>query len=169
MKRSTFIKKVENNQKLYDEIMDKSYAMDESDANSRELWITFWKDGKVSASLTQRGNDYPPEAYKSIKEVVVLPRKLVYNDYDIQAALDNGVDENDLEEDAIEAYKGNYDLEDYLKNVDFDEENEYPEERKRSREESPAYDKRCGYDRHWVKSHRRNGVEVKGHCARNPK
>lgn len=41
-------------------------------------------------------------------------------------------------------------------------------ERKRSREESPAYDERCGHGRHWVKSHRRNGVEIRGHCAKNP-
>lgn len=37
------------------------------------------------------------------------------------------------------------------------------------REEPHHHDERCGHGRHWVKSHRRNGVEIKGHCARNPK
>ena len=90
------LKQIIEQNNLKDELLQKSMAMDESDQHSRELWLTIWNDGKATLSLTQRGNDYPPETYKSIKDVVVLPRICIYDNYDIQAAYDNGITDDDI-------------------------------------------------------------------------
>lgn len=56
--------------------------------------------------------------------------------------------------------------------IEYDREEFYgsmpPEQRIRPHEEPHHHDERCGHGRHWVKSHRRNGVEIRGHCAKNP-
>ena len=99
---------------LFEEIKNNSYALDESEAHSRELWITVWKDGRITTSLTQRGNDYPPETYNDIVNVFRLPRVSIYDGFDIQAALDDGIPEDEIEEKAIETYKDNFSLSDYF-------------------------------------------------------
>ena len=106
---------------LEEKIRDMSLALDESDQNSRSLEIEIWKDGNVTASLVQEGCFYDDETEKQLKETIYLPRNLIYDNYDVQAALDNGVSEDEIEEDAIENYKENFDLDEYLKFVDFEE------------------------------------------------
>lgn len=116
---SNEIKNLINREGLNDELIQKSLAMSESDRHSFELWLTIWKDGKATLSLTQRGSDYPPETYSRINEVVTLPRVCVYDNYDIQAALDYGISEDDIPEDALRAYKENFDIDEYLEGRDF--------------------------------------------------
>lgn len=106
---------------LEEKIRDMSLALDESDQTSRSLEIEIWKDGNVTASLVQEGCFYDDETEKQLKETIYLPRNLIYDNYDVQAALDNGVSEDEIEEDAIENYKENFDLDEYLKFVDFEE------------------------------------------------
>ena len=106
---------------LEEKIRDMSLALDESDQNSRSLELEIWKDGNVTASLVQEGCFYDDETEKQLKETIYLPRNLIYDNYDVQAALDNGVSEDEIEEDAIENYKENFDLDEYLKFVDFEE------------------------------------------------
>ena len=106
---------------LEEKIRDMSLALDESDQASRSLKIEIWKDGNVTASLVQEGCFYDDETEKQLKETIHLPRNLIYDNYDVQAALDNGVSEDEIEEDAIENYKENFDLDEYLKFVDFEE------------------------------------------------
>ena len=106
---------------LEEKIRDMSLALDESDQNSRSLEIEIWKDGNVTASLVQEGCFYDDETEKQLKETIYLPRNLIYDNYDVQAALDNGLSEDEIEEDAIENYKENFDLDEYLKFVDFEE------------------------------------------------
>ena len=109
------LKQIIEQNNLKDELSQKSMEMDESDQHSRELWLTIWNDGKATLSLTQRGNDYPPETYKSIKDVVVLPRICIYDNYDIQAAYDNGITDDDIQDDAISCFKENFDIDTYIK------------------------------------------------------
>ena len=99
---------------MVDEFRDLVMSLDESDANSRELWMTIWKDGRVTLGLTQRGNDYPPETYRSIREVIRFPRIVIYDDFDISSALNQGVKDDEIEEVAINAFKENFDLGEYL-------------------------------------------------------
>ena len=106
---------------LEEKIRDMSLALDESDQNSRSLELEIWKDGNVTVSLVQEGCFYDDETEKQLKETIYLPRNLIYDNYDVQAALDNGVSEDEIEEDAIESYKENFDLDEYLKFVDFEE------------------------------------------------
>ena len=106
---------------LEEKIRDMSLALDESDQNSRSLELEIWKDGNVTVSLVQEGCFYDGETEKQLKETIYLPRNLIYDNYDVQAALDNGVSEDEIEEDAIENYKENFDLDEYLKFVDFEE------------------------------------------------
>ena len=106
---------------LEEKIRDMSLALDESDQNSRSLELEIWKDGNVRVSLVQEGCFYDDETEKQLKETISLPRNLIYDNYDVQAALDNGVSEDEIEEDAIENYKENFDLDEYLKFVDFEE------------------------------------------------
>ena len=106
---------------LEEKIRDMSLALDESDQNSRSLELEIWKDGNVTVSLVQEGCFYDDETEKQLKETIYLPRNLIYDNYDVQAALDNGVSEDEIEEDAIENYKENFDLDEYLKFVDFEE------------------------------------------------
>jgi hypothetical protein len=89
-------------------------ALDESDANSNELWMTAWKDGRVTLSLTQRGNDYPPETYRAIKEVIHFPRVCIYDDFDISGALEDGTSEDGLQDVAMDSFRENFDLDEYL-------------------------------------------------------
>ena len=116
---SNEIKNLINREGLNDELIQKSLAMSESDRHSFELWLTIWKDGKATLSLTQRGSDYPPETYDRIKEIITLPRVSVYDNYDIQVALDYGISEDDIPEDAKRFYKENFDIDEYLEGVDF--------------------------------------------------
>jgi hypothetical protein len=106
---------------LEEKIRDMSLALDESDQNSRSLELEIWKDGNVTASLVQGGSFYDDETEKQLKEIIYLPRNLIYDNYDVQDALDNGLSEDEIEEDAIESYKENFDLDEYLKFVDFEE------------------------------------------------
>lgn len=89
-------------------------ALDESDANSNELWMTVWKDGRVTLSLTQRGHDYPPETYRAIKEVIHFPRVCIYDDFDISGALEDGTSEDGLQDVAMDSFRENFDLDEYL-------------------------------------------------------
>ena len=114
MNRTDLEKRIEQDAELIAEIKNNSYALDESEANSRELWITVWKDERITVSLTQRGNDYPPETYNDVENVFRLPRVSIYDGFDIQAALDDGVPEDEIEEKAIETYKDNFSLSDYF-------------------------------------------------------
>ena len=114
MNRTDLEKRIEQDAELIAEIKNNSYALDESEANSRELWITVWKDERITVSLTQRGNDYPPETYNDVENVFRLPRVSIYDDFDIQAALDEGIPEDETQEAAVESYKDNFVLSDYL-------------------------------------------------------
>lgn len=114
------LKQIIQDNDLEDELVEKSMAMDESDQHSRELILTIWKNGEVSLSLRQDGSDYPPETYNQIEEIIDLPRFLIYDDYDVNFALENGVEENNIEEDAIDNYRENFDLDEYLKYVEVD-------------------------------------------------
>ena len=106
---------------LEEKIRDMSLALDESDQNSRSLELEIWKDGNVTVSLVQEGCFYDDETEKQLKETISLPRNLIYDNYDVQAALDNGVSEDEIEEDAIANYKENFFIDEYLKFVDFEE------------------------------------------------
>ena len=105
---------IDQNENLYAEIRKNSYAKDESEAASQELWITIWKDGNITVSLTQRGNDYPPETYSNIEQIIMLPRVPLYDNYDIQAALDQGIPEEEIFSDALQTYMENFDMSTYL-------------------------------------------------------
>lgn len=114
------LKQIIQDNDLEDELVEKSMAMDESDQHSRELVLTIWNDGKASLSLRENGSDYPSETYNQIEEVIDLPRFLIYDDYDMKAALDNGIQEDNIEEEAIDNYKENFDLDRYLKYVNLE-------------------------------------------------
>ena len=105
---------IDQNENLYAEIRKNSYAKDESEAVSRELWITIWKNGDITVSLTQQGNDYPPETYSNIEEIIELPRVPLYDNYDIQSALDQGISEEEIFSDALQTYMENFDMSTYL-------------------------------------------------------
>ena len=105
---------IDQNENLYAEIRKNSYAKDESEAASQKLWITVWKDGDITVSLTQQGNDYPPETYSNIEEIIELPRVPVYDNYDIQSALDQGISEEEIFSDALQTYMENFDMSTYL-------------------------------------------------------
>lgn len=101
-------------------IIGLSYATDESEAHSRELIVTLWKDGATTASLRQRGSDYPPETYDSIRAIVTIPRVSVYDHYDPEVAREAGIAEEDIQHDAIENYLSNTSLDDVLnRNIDI--------------------------------------------------
>ena len=130
MNRKKLQSRIESDQELLEKIRDYSSAFDESEQNSRELWVTIWKDGRITASLTQRGSDYPPETYRAIDAVITLPRVTIYEDFDIDAELEKGIHEDELQDVAIQQYKDNFDLSRYLdeaeKSGSFDKQNEFP-------------------------------------------
>ena len=105
---------IDQNENLYAEIRKNSYAKDESETASQKLWITIWKNGDITVSLTQQGNDYPPETYSNIEEIIELPRVPLYDNYDIQSALDQGISEEEIFSDALQTYMENFDMSTYL-------------------------------------------------------
>ena len=115
------LKKIIKENGLEEKIRNMSFALDESDQNSYGLELTIWKNGNVTVSLVQRGCFYDDETEKYIKETIYLPRFVIYDNYDIDAALDNGIPEDEIQDYAIDTYKQNFDLDEYLKFVDFDE------------------------------------------------
>jgi hypothetical protein len=113
MDRDKLIEKIKNDEKLYRKIVGYSWADNESDWNSRKLWITIWKDGEIGISLTEIGNDYPPETYDAIEEIIKLDRNLLYQDFDRE-----GIPENKFEEEAIKQYESNFDLGEFFSQLD---------------------------------------------------
>ena len=107
------IERIENDEKLYRKIVGYSWADNESDQNSRKLWITIWKDGEIGISLTESGNDYPPETYDAIEEIIKLERNLLYQDFDKE-----GISEDKIEEEAIKQYESNFNLREFLSQLD---------------------------------------------------
>ena len=106
---------------LETKIRDLSFCVDESQQNSYELVLTVWKDRRVTLELVQRGSFYSDEVGKTIDERINLPRNLVYDNYDVQAALESGIADDDIPDDAIDLYKNNFDIKEYIDSVYLNE------------------------------------------------
>ena len=102
---------------LESKIKEMSCWMDESQQASYSLVLTLWKDDSVTLELVQRGSFYSDEVADGIKEQVTLPRIVVYDNYDVQAALDNGIPDYEIPQNAIDVYEDDFDLDKYLKKV----------------------------------------------------
>ena len=106
---------------LETKIRDLSFCVDESQQNSYELVLTVWKDGRVTLELVQRGSYYSDEVDKTIDERIILARNLVYDNYDVQAAVESGISDDDIPDDAIGLYKNNFDIKEYIDSVYLNE------------------------------------------------
>ena len=116
MEKEELMELIEKNG-LETKIRDLSICMDESQQNSYGLILTIWKDGRVTLELVQRGSFYSDDVAEGIKEQITLPRNVVYDNYDIQVALDNGIKDDDIPDNAIEVYNDNFDIEEYITKV----------------------------------------------------
>ena len=107
------IKKIIEENGLAQELRDLSFCRDESEQANIGLYLSIWNDGKVTLDLILT-NCY--STGEGLKQRISLPRIVIYDNYDIQAALDCGVESEDIERDAIEVYKENFDFDEYFEN-----------------------------------------------------
>ena len=125
MKIEEIKKRILEDSELSQKIEDMSYAMDESDENNRELTLTIWKDGRITADQTQRGNRYPNEVYENIEKIHCLKRTIIWDVFVTTADLrDNPEDrdEDNRKTRAIESYKSMFDLKQYLERTLMEDE-----------------------------------------------
>ena len=107
------IKKIIEENGLAQELRDLSFCRDESEQTNIGLYLSIWNDGKVTLDLI------PTNCYSTgegLKQRISLPRIVIYDNYDIQAALDSGVESEDIERNAIEVFKENFDFDEYFEN-----------------------------------------------------
>ena len=109
------IKKIIEENGLAQELRDLSFCRDESEQSNIGLYLSIWNDGKVTLDLIP-GNCY--STGEGLKERISLPRIVIYDNYDIGAALESGIKNEDIEENAIEVYKENFDFDEYFENFE---------------------------------------------------
>ena len=109
------LKKLIGNAHIKERIKYLSYGVNEKEASENELWLTIWKVGYINVSWTKKGfQPYPDAFLKEIREIIRLPLVNVWDHFDKQGAIENGIPESHLERWAIQWYLENFDLDNYL-------------------------------------------------------
>ena len=109
------IKRIIEENGLVQELRDLSFCRDESEQSNIGLYLSIWNDGKATLDLIP-GNCYSTR--EGLKERISLPRIVIYDNYDIGSALESGIKNEDIEENAIEVYKENFDFDEYFENFE---------------------------------------------------
>ncbi|MEM3265517.1 MAG: hypothetical protein QXH07_06140 [Thermoplasmata archaeon] len=129
-KRQNEIERIENmilkdlseSRNLKKEFKSMAFASDEGEIHSRIFLVTLWKDGNITYELASRGYIYSDEVLGRIDLLIEIPRINIWENYDIEYALDVvGVPEEDLEKDAWEHAFRNITVLDILNRVDWDD------------------------------------------------
>ena len=109
------LKKLIGNAHIKERIKYLSYGVNEKETAENELWLTIWKVGYINVSWTRKGFQPYPEAFlKNIREIIRLPLVNVWDHFDRQGAIEDGIPESHLERWAIQWYLENFDLDNYL-------------------------------------------------------
>ena len=109
------LKKLIGNAHIKERIKYLSYAVNEKENDENELWLTIWKVGYINVSWTKKGfQPYPDAFLKNIREIIRLPLVNVWDHFDKQGAIEDGIPESHLERWAIQWYLDNFDLDQYL-------------------------------------------------------
>jgi hypothetical protein len=109
------LKKLIGNAHIKERIKYLSYGVNEKEASENELWLTIWKVGYINVSWTKKGfQPYPDAFLKEIREIIRLPLVNVWDHFDKQGAIEDGIPESHLERWAIQWYLENFDLDQYL-------------------------------------------------------
>ena len=117
------LKKLIGNAHIKERIKYLSYAVNVKEASENELWLTIWKVGYINVSWTRKGfQPYPDAFLKEIREIIRLPLVNVWDHFDKQGAIENGIPESHLERWAIQWYLENFDLDNYLSRQETTEE-----------------------------------------------
>ena len=117
------LKKLIGNAHIKERIKYLSYAVNEKETVENELWLTIWKVGYINVSWTKKGfQPYPDAFLKEIREIIRLPLDNVWDHFDKQGAIEDGIPESHLERWAIQWYLENFDLDNYLSRQETTEE-----------------------------------------------
>ena len=109
------LKKLIGNAHIKERIKYLSYAVNVKETVENELWLTIWKVGYINVSWTRKGfQPYPDAFLKNIREIIRLPLVNVWDHFDKQGAVEDGIPESHLERWAIQWYLENFDLDQYL-------------------------------------------------------
>ena len=109
------LKKLIGNAHIKERIKYLSYAVNVKEASENELWLTIWKVGYINVSWTRKGfQPYPDAFLKEIREIIRLPLVNIWDHFDKQGAIEDGIPESHLERWAIQWYLENFDLDQYL-------------------------------------------------------
>ena len=109
------LKKLTGNAHIKERIKYLSYGVNEKETAENELWLTIWKVGYINVSWTKKGfQPYPDAFLKNIREIIRLPLVNVWDHFDKQGAIEDGIPESHLERWAIQWYLENFDLDNYL-------------------------------------------------------
>ena len=109
------LKKLIGNAHIKERIKYLSYAVNVKEASENELWLTIWKVGYINVSWTKKGfQPYPDAFLKEIREIIRLPLVNIWDHFDKQGAIEDGIPESHLERWAIQWYLENFDLDNYL-------------------------------------------------------
>ena len=117
------MKKLIGNAHIKERIKYLSYGVNEKETAENELWLTIWKVGYINVSWTRKGfQPYPDAFLKNIREIIRLPLVNVWDHFDKQGAIEDGIPESHLERWAIQWYLENFDLDKYLSRQETTEE-----------------------------------------------
>lgn len=117
------LKKLIGNAHIKERIKYLSYGVNEKETAENELWLTIWKVGYINVSWTRKGfQPYPDAFLKNIREIIRLPLVNVWDHFDKQGAIEDGIPESHLERWAIQWYLENFDLDQYLSRQETTEE-----------------------------------------------
>ena len=109
------LKKLIGNAHIKERIKYLSYGVNEKETVENELWLTIWKVGYINVSWTRKGfQPYPDAFLKNIREIIRLPLVNVWDHFDKQGAIEDGIPESPISQDAIQWYLENFDLDQYL-------------------------------------------------------
>ena len=109
------LKKLIENTHIKERIKYLSYTVNEKETVENELWLTIWKVGYINVSWTKKGfQPYPDAFLKEMREIIRLPLVNVWDHFDKQGAIEDGIPESHLERWAIQWYLENFDLDNYL-------------------------------------------------------
>ena len=113
------MKKLIGNAHIKERIKYLSYGVNEKETAENELWLTIWKVGYINVSWTRKGFQPYQDAFlkaflKEIREIIRLPLVNVWDHFDKQGAIEDGIPESHLERWAIQWYLENFDLDQYL-------------------------------------------------------